>query len=95
MAAANLRRAGIEGVELLVGDGCEGHPAEAPFDAINVAAAARERIPTALTDQLAPGGRLVLPVGEQLVFIRRDTEGALRRPHGHGAVRFVPLIGAR
>jgi protein-L-isoaspartate(D-aspartate) O-methyltransferase len=93
-AGENLRRAGVEGVELLVGDGTLGLPDEAPFDAINVAAAARDRVPRALTDQLARGGRLVLPVGDQLVYVTRDREGRLSRPRGHGAVRFVPLVGA-
>jgi protein-L-isoaspartate(D-aspartate) O-methyltransferase len=91
-AAANLRRAGIEAVHLLVGDGTLGYQEAAPYDAINVAAAARDQIPRALTDQLAPGGRLVLPVGEQLVYVTRDAQGRLSRPRAHGAVRFVPLI---
>jgi protein-L-isoaspartate(D-aspartate) O-methyltransferase len=92
-AEANLERAGIRGVQLLVGDGCLGHPPDAPYDAINVAAAARDRIPDALLEQLAPGGRLVLPIGERLVFVTRDRSGRLRRPRAHGAVRFVPLVG--
>ena len=92
-AAANLRRAGVEGVELLVGDGTLGLPSRAPFDAINVAAAARDRVPRPLTDQLARGGRLVLPVGEQLVYVTRGRDGKLQPPRAHGAVRFVPLVG--
>jgi protein-L-isoaspartate(D-aspartate) O-methyltransferase len=92
----SLRAAGaLEGIgeiELLVGDGTLGHPRHAPYDAINVAAAARERVPPALIDQLAPGGRLVAPVGERLVFVARDREGRLGRPQAHGAVRFVPLV---
>ena len=93
LAAENLARAGITGVALRVGDGTLGLPAHAPFDAINVAAAARDRVPRALTDQLAAGGRLVLPVGEQLVYVTRDRDGRLREPRAHGAVRFVPLVG--
>jgi protein-L-isoaspartate(D-aspartate) O-methyltransferase len=92
-AAANLRRAGVSGVHLVVGDGCEGYPDAAPYAAINVAAAARRDIPPALIEQLAPSGRLVLPIGERLVFVARDRDGRLRRPRGYGAVRFVPLIG--
>jgi protein-L-isoaspartate(D-aspartate) O-methyltransferase len=92
-AAGNLRRAGASGVELLVGDGSLGYAPAAPYDAINVAAATRTHVPPALTEQLAPGGRLVLPVGEQLVYVTRDVTGELTRPRGHGAVRFVPLVG--
>lgn len=57
-AAANLGEAGIDNVTLVVGDGTQGHPREAPHDAINVAAAS-EQLPDALLSQLAPGGRLV------------------------------------
>ena len=88
-----LAAAGAEGVELLVGDGTLGHAAAAPYDAINVAASAPERVPPALLDQLAPGGRLVAPVGEQLVYVARGRDGRLGEPRAHGAVRFVPLVG--
>jgi protein-L-isoaspartate(D-aspartate) O-methyltransferase len=80
-------------IELIVGDGTLGWPACAPYDAINVAAAARDRVPPALLEQLAPGGRLVVPVGERLVFVARHRDGRLGRPEAHGAVRFVPLVG--
>jgi protein-L-isoaspartate(D-aspartate) O-methyltransferase len=93
IAADNLRRADVAGVQLLVGDGTLGLPSRAPFDAVNVAAAAKDRVPRALTDQLASGGRLVLPVGEQLVYVTRDRQGRLQQPRAHGAVRFVPLVG--
>ena len=92
-AAANLREAGVDNVTLVVGDGSRGLPDHAPYQAINVAAAAGGAIPPALTEQLAPGGRLVAPVenGEQrLVVARRTAEGVtvtdLER------VRFVPLV---
>ena len=90
-AAANLAAAGAESVELLVGDGTRGHPAAAPYDAINVAASARDEIPEALVDQLARGGRLVIPVGERLVVVRRAADGSLSREDA-GGVRFVPLV---
>ncbi|MEA2371547.1 MAG: protein-L-isoaspartate(D-aspartate) O-methyltransferase, partial [Solirubrobacteraceae bacterium] len=61
-AAENLRAAGISNVELIVGDGWAGHLAAAPYDAINVAAASRAGVPPALEDQLADGGRLIIPV---------------------------------
>ena len=90
-AEANLRAAGARGVTLAVGDGSRGYPKHAPYDAINVAASAKDGIPRALTDQLAPEGRLVLPVGDELVLVRRRGDGTLERS-GAGAVRFVPLI---
>jgi protein-L-isoaspartate(D-aspartate) O-methyltransferase len=93
MAAENLRAARVENVTLTVGDGRAGLPAHAPFDGINVAAAAGGSIPPDLADQLADGGRLVAPVenGEQrLVVAHRTPEGVtLRRLE---RVRFVPLV---
>ncbi len=94
LAKAHLRRAGVGNVTLVVGDGSRGLPGEAPFDAINVAAAAWPEIPPALERQLAPGGRLVAPVGasgQQLVLVERAVEGALVRTT-LDPVRFVPLI---
>ena len=91
-AGAVLAELGYD-VEIVVGDGSLGHPAAAPYDAINVAASAPERVPPALLEQLAPQGRLVGPVGERLVFVSRDSDGRLRTPQVHGAVRFVPLVG--
>jgi len=93
-AARNLCRAGVERVTLAVGDGSRGLPAAAPFDAINVAAAAWPEIPPALERQLAPGGRLVAPVGasgQQLVLVERAADGELTRTT-LDPVRFVPLI---
>ena len=96
IAAANLAAAGVGNVTLAVGDGRAGLPERAPFDAINVAAAAGGSIPPALADQLAEGGRLVAPVanGEQrLVVAHRTADGVtLRRLE---RVRFVPLVSRR
>jgi protein-L-isoaspartate(D-aspartate) O-methyltransferase len=91
-AARSLAAAGVENVTLLVGDGALGHPACAPYDAINVAAAMGE-LPEALPGQLAEGGRLVGPVddGDQRLILLRRTGGALERS-AHERVRFVPLV---
>ena len=79
-AAENLRSAGIENVTLVVGDGSRGLPEHAPYEAINVAAAADGAIPAALAEQLAPGGRLVAPVedGEQRLVVARRTDEGVR-----------------
>jgi protein-L-isoaspartate(D-aspartate) O-methyltransferase len=93
-AAAQLRAARAGNVTLVVGDGSRGLPEQAPFDAINVAAAAWPEIPPALERQLAPGGRLVAPVGasgQQLVLVERSADGELTRTQ-LDPVRFVPLI---
>src|SRR3954463_6349247 len=62
LAADALARAGVHNVTLVVGDGSRGLPEEAPFDAINVAAAGEREGLETLEDQLADGGRLVAPV---------------------------------
>ena len=93
-----LQELGYASVEFRVGDGARGWPESAPYDAI-VIAAAPAIVPTPLFDQLAPGGRLVIPVGptpenQQLELWRRDPEsGALGRTVLM-QVRFVPLTGA-
>lgn len=92
-AAATLARLGRTNVTCVVGDGSQGLAEQAPFDAINVAAATASRVPEALERQLAPGGRLVVPVGSErqhLVRVRRTAEG-LRRER-LDPVRFVPLV---
>ena len=93
-AAENLRAAGVENVTLAIGDGSRGLALHAPYDAINVAAAAGGRIPPALADQLAPGGRLVAPVedGEQRLVVARRGEAAVTITELE-RVRFVPLVG--
>ena len=91
-AAAALAEAGAGQVELVVGDGALGYPPAAPYDAINVAAGSARGIPRALTEQLADGGRLVIPSGaaQRLVLIRR--RGDRLEQERHDPVRFVPLV---
>jgi protein-L-isoaspartate(D-aspartate) O-methyltransferase len=92
-AAAALERAGVTNVTLVVGDGSRGLPEEAPFDAINVAAAGGQEGLEALEGQLAPGGRLVAPVigrRQRLAVARREPDGLRWRQLEE--VRFVPLV---
>ena len=89
---------GVANVSLFVGDGSAGWPDFAPYDAILCAAAA-PAVPPALIGQLAPGGRLVLPVGPQeaeqrLLLVTKGTDGALAT-RDLGPVLFVPLVGAQ
>ncbi|HLM48900.1 MAG TPA: protein-L-isoaspartate(D-aspartate) O-methyltransferase [Solirubrobacteraceae bacterium] len=92
-AGRALEEAGVRNVTLLEGDGSLGHPGAAPYDAINVAAAAWRAVPPALEEQVAPGGRLVVPVmrrRQRLVLVRRTSAGIERRVLD--PVRFVPLV---
>jgi protein-L-isoaspartate(D-aspartate) O-methyltransferase len=86
---------GLLNVNLRIGDGTDGWAEEAPFDAILVTAGA-PNIPECLLDQLAPGGRLVIPVGDrldqQLVLVKKGLDGTLQRQESDGC-RFVRLIG--
>jgi len=96
LARERMRRLGYDNVHIVEGDGTRGCPAEAPFDAI-VAAASGSHVPTALVDQLKPGGRIVMPVGDphsvqSLIKLTKREDGMLER-EDLGAVRFVPLIG--
>jgi protein-L-isoaspartate(D-aspartate) O-methyltransferase len=96
LAAETLARAGVENVTLVVGDGSRGLPEEAPFDAINVAAAGGREGLEALEAQLADGGRLVAPVTgrrQRLTVARR--EGRHVRWRALEEVRFVPLVRDR
>ena len=92
-AAATLAGLGYGNVHVEIGDGYQGLPVHAPFDAI-IVTAAPEEVPQPLLDQLAPGGRLILPVGgdeQELVLVRRTSSG-FERQHLL-PVRFVPLLG--
>jgi protein-L-isoaspartate(D-aspartate) O-methyltransferase len=95
-ARLRLKALGCDNVEIVTGDGTQGLARQAPFDAI-IAAAGGPDVPCTLLDQLAIGGRLVMPVGtdprmQRLVKLTRRADGGFDRQE-LGAVRFVPLIG--
>jgi protein-L-isoaspartate(D-aspartate) O-methyltransferase len=93
-ARAVLERLGYSNVTVVHGDGSQGLPEAAPFDAIVVSAAA-PHVPRPLMDQLRDGGRLVIPVGsgfaQELQLVRKI--GATATTMYLDGVRFVPLIG--
>ena len=92
-ARERLARLGYQNVRVVAGDGSRGFPDAAPYDAIIVSAAARE-LPRELVQQLADGGRLIIPVGQadsqQLQLIRREGGRAVVSPRE--LCRFVPLV---
>jgi len=93
-AAGRLKQLGYRNVVAKSGDGYQGWPEHAPFDAIVVTAAPRE-VPQPLIEQLKPGGRLVVPVGgqatgQELLLIEKKPDGTVAR-RNILAVRFVPL----
>jgi len=96
-ARQRLQRLGFTNIDVHVGDGSLGWPTSAPYDAIVVTAGAPE-VPAPLLHQLAIGGRLVIPVGQNptfqsLIRVRRYGENEYRQENLMG-VMFVPLIGA-
>ena len=96
VARKRLEDLGYDNVRIVEGDGTRGCPEEAPFDAI-LAAASGSHVPPSLIAQLAPGGRLVMPIGgpgwvQKLVKVTKQEDGILQRSD-LGEVRFVPLIG--
>jgi protein-L-isoaspartate(D-aspartate) O-methyltransferase len=95
-AEERFRRLELTNVETRLGDGATGWPEEAPFDGIVVTAAA-PHVPEPLIEQLAPGGRLIIPVGDlaaqELVILERPADGGEKLEQRQaGGVRFVPLI---
>ncbi|MBI5394943.1 MAG: protein-L-isoaspartate(D-aspartate) O-methyltransferase [Verrucomicrobia bacterium] len=95
-ATADLKRLGYKQVHVRHGDGYEGWPQEAPFDAI-IVTAAPDHVPQPLVKQLKSGGRLVLPVGgvrdvQCMVVVEKLADGTVRKHEGL-PVRFVPLTG--
>lgn len=96
LAGERMERLGYLNVSIHEGDGTGGLPEEAPFDVI-IASASGSHVPELLLAQLAPGGRLVMPLGEpqsvqKLIKVRR-TGDADYEQEDLGSVRFVPLIG--
>jgi len=97
-ARLRLRRLGYDNVEIKVGNGRQGWPEHAPYDAIIVTAAAAD-IPPALLRQLKPGGRMIIPVGppyqdQELILIKKDAGGTISQRRLLPVV-FVPLTGQR
>ncbi|HEX8622708.1 MAG TPA: protein-L-isoaspartate(D-aspartate) O-methyltransferase [Allosphingosinicella sp.] len=98
LARARLARLGFDNVRIVEGDGSEGLPEAAPFEAI-LCAASGSHVPPPLLAQLSTGGILVMPVGEpdsvqELVKVARRGEDEFEEER-LGQVRFVPLIGAQ
>ena len=96
VALERLERLGYDNIDIVEGDGTKGCSDGAPFDAI-LAAASGSHVPEPLLGQLAPGGRIVMPIGDpgavqELVKVTKQEDGILRQEN-LGAVRFVPLIG--
>ena len=96
VARERLGRLGYDNVEIVEGDGTRGWRDGAPYDAI-LAAASGSHVPRPLVEQLAPGGRIVMPVGDpgavqELIKVIKTEDGTLTQ-QDICAVRFVPLIG--
>jgi protein-L-isoaspartate(D-aspartate) O-methyltransferase len=95
-AKALLSELGYSNVQVRIGDGYEGWPENAPFDRI-IVTCAPDDIPQPLMDQLADGGRIVIPVGKQseaqyMVMVSKDQQGRITRKRCY-PVRFVPMTG--
>jgi protein-L-isoaspartate(D-aspartate) O-methyltransferase len=93
-AEADLKRLGYTNVYVRAGDGCQGWPEAAPFDAI-IVTCAPEKVPPPLVEQLRDGGRMIIPVGpmgdQELVLLRK--QGEQLKKHAVLPVRFVPMTG--
>lgn len=96
-AAERLRELDVRAVQTRQGDGWNGWPEAAPFDVVLVACAAND-VPPPLVEQLAPGGRLVMPVGgrglQHLIVVEKRGDGRTEE-RAYDAVAFVPMLRAR
>jgi protein-L-isoaspartate(D-aspartate) O-methyltransferase len=97
-AKERLARLGYRNVKTRVGDGYNGWPEEAPFDAVIVTAGA-DHIPAPLVEQLKPGGRMIIPVGgvytvQHLILVEKSADGSVKKRRIL-PVRFVPLTRKR
>lgn len=94
-AQTRLAALGYENVFFKIDDGSQGWPEESPFDRIMVTAAAGQR-PEVLIDQLAHGGKMLVPFGpptvQELLLISKDRDGKISE-ESHGFVRFVEMVG--
>jgi len=95
-AASTLAALGYENANVRAGDGYLGWPEHAPFDGI-IVTAAHDEVPRPLTEQLAPGGRMIMPIGgvnevQQLMLLTKQPDGSLSRRETL-PVRFVPVTG--
>ncbi|MDZ7798187.1 MAG: protein-L-isoaspartate O-methyltransferase [Patescibacteria group bacterium] len=90
----NLKKYGFSNIELFCGDGTRGLAEFAPFNCIQVAAAAQKKIPESLKEQLEIGGRLVIPVGQgsqEMILLTKKTKNNFKEEKYPG-FQFVPLI---
>jgi protein-L-isoaspartate(D-aspartate) O-methyltransferase len=95
-AAQTLKQYGFDNVKVKIGDGFEGWPAHAPFDGIIITCAVN-KIPEPLIEQLAVGGKMVLPIGETLRYqklkvLTKEKDGSLKEKYILDCV-FVPMTG--
>lgn len=95
-AAALLQELGYCHIHVRIADGYEGWPEAAPFDRM-IVTCAPDAVPQPLLDQLAPGGRIVIPVGkpnqtQYMVVVTKDQQGRISQKR-HYPVRFVPMTG--
>jgi protein-L-isoaspartate(D-aspartate) O-methyltransferase len=93
-AEADLKRLGYTNVHVRVGDGYQGWPGEAPFDAV-IVTCAPDHVPQPLTDQLKEGGKMIIPVGgfgDQALYLLEKRDGQIKQ-RAVLPVRFVPMTG--